>query len=122
MNNQTLFEKQSSYSSYNACFLHIFTYVILYICYYSFSEENKAKRKPFTYLPFGDGPRICAGMRLAKLEFKMAVVQMLRNFRLVACDKTEVSIPDLCKTFSILTCADVTRRILEFSKFISVLF
>ena len=31
----------------------------------------------------------------AELEFKMAVVQMLRKFRFVACDKTEVSIPDL---------------------------
>ncbi|CAE1256598.1 TBXAS1 [Acanthosepion pharaonis] len=57
-----------------------------------FSEENKAKQIPFTYLPFGGGPRICAGMRLAQLEFKMAVVQMLRKFRLVACDKTEKKI------------------------------
>ncbi|CAE1295561.1 unnamed protein product [Acanthosepion pharaonis] len=57
-----------------------------------FSEENKAKQIPFTYLPFGGGPRICAGMRLADLEFKMAVVQMLRKFRLVACDKTEKKI------------------------------
>ncbi|CAE1295567.1 Cytochrome P450 3A12,Cytochrome P450 3A4,Cytochrome P450 3A40,Cytochrome P450 3A11,Cytochrome P450 3A27,Lithocholate 6-beta-hydroxylase,Cytochrome P450 3A7,Cytochrome P450 3A19,Cytochrome P450 3A21,Cytochrome P450 3A13,Thromboxane-A synthase [Acanthosepion pharaonis] len=57
-----------------------------------FSEENKAKQKSFTYLPFGGGPRICAGMRLAELEFKMAVVQMLRKFRLVACDKTEKKI------------------------------
>ena len=65
----------------------------IYIYYYSFSEENKAKRKPYTYLPFGGGPRICAGMRLAELEFKMAVIQMLRKFRLVADEKTEVSIP-----------------------------
>ena len=36
---------------------------------------------------------MCAGMRLAKLELKMAVVQMLRKFRLVADEKTEVSIP-----------------------------
>ncbi|CAE1256602.1 TBXAS1 [Acanthosepion pharaonis] len=57
-----------------------------------FSEENKAKQIPFTYLPFGGGPRICAGMRLAQLEFKMAVVQMLRKFRLVSCDKTEKKI------------------------------
>ncbi|CAE1295568.1 TBXAS1 [Acanthosepion pharaonis] len=57
-----------------------------------FSEENKAKQIPFTYLPFGGGPRTCPGMRLAELEFKMAVVQMLRKFRLVACDKTEKKI------------------------------
>jgi cytochrome P450 family 6 len=29
-----------------------------------FSEENKSLRPAFTWLPFGDGPRICIGMTI----------------------------------------------------------
>ncbi|XP_052832924.1 cytochrome P450 3A17 isoform X1 [Octopus bimaculoides] len=54
-----------------------------------FSEEAKSKQVPFTYLPFGAGPRMCLGMRLAKLEFKVAAVQMIRNFKIFATEKTE---------------------------------
>ncbi|CAI9741138.1 cytochrome P450 3A24-like [Octopus vulgaris] len=54
-----------------------------------FSEEAKSKQVPFTYLPFGAGPRMCLGMRLAKLEFKIAAVEMIRNFKILRTEKTE---------------------------------
>lgn len=28
-----------------------------------FNEENKSKIQDYTYIPFGDGPRICIGTR-----------------------------------------------------------
>lgn len=52
-----------------------------------FSKENKSKQQPFTYIPFGGGPRICIGMRLSQYEIRMAAVAMLRKFLLFPCEK-----------------------------------
>ena len=63
------------------------------ILYYTtrFSAEEKAKRDPMHFLPFGQGPRQCIGMRLALQEIKMAAADLLRKFRFTATDNTPVS-------------------------------
>lgn len=40
------------------------------------------------YLPFGDGPRICIGMRLAKLSAKIGLTMMLRKFNFDLVDES----------------------------------
>ena len=55
-----------------------------------FTPEEKAKRHPLSYLPFGDGPRNCIGMRLALLEVKLAVVSIIQRIELKAIANTEI--------------------------------
>lgn len=46
-----------------------------------FMPENKALLKPFAYLPFGDGPRNCVGLRFAYQEMKLAVAYIVSRYR-----------------------------------------
>ncbi|XP_054289974.1 cytochrome P450 6k1-like [Macrosteles quadrilineatus] len=46
-----------------------------------FSKENREKIKQYTYMPFGEGPRFCIGMRFAKVTVKTALVTLLRRFQ-----------------------------------------
>ncbi|GBP26424.1 Cytochrome P450 9e2 [Eumeta japonica] len=55
-----------------------------------FSDDNKRNIKPFTYLPFGVGPRNCIGSRFALTEVKTMAFDLLRHFELSPASKTRV--------------------------------
>lgn len=48
-----------------------------------FNGENSAGKDQINqpYYPFGDGPRICIGMRLGRMQTKIGIVLMLQNYK-----------------------------------------
>ncbi|XP_970556.2 cytochrome P450 6a2 isoform X1 [Tribolium castaneum] len=45
-----------------------------------FTEENKAARHHYAHLPFGEGPRICIGMRFGLVQSKVGLTSLLKNY------------------------------------------
>ncbi|XP_017038766.1 probable cytochrome P450 12d1 proximal, mitochondrial [Drosophila ficusphila] len=42
---------------------------------------KKSQVSPFTFLPFGFGPRMCIGKRIVDLEIETSVAKLIRNFQ-----------------------------------------
>ncbi|XP_012986973.2 cytochrome P450 3A27 isoform X1 [Esox lucius] len=55
-----------------------------------FSKENKESIDPYSYMPFGAGPRNCIGMRFALVMIKLAMVEILQSYTFTACDETQI--------------------------------
>ncbi|KAK4878614.1 hypothetical protein RN001_011120 [Aquatica leii] len=55
-----------------------------------FSPENKEKLTPFSYMPFGEGPRLCIGLRFAFLQMKIALSMLLKDYKFSINEKTEL--------------------------------
>ncbi|XP_051155353.1 probable cytochrome P450 6a14 isoform X1 [Leptopilina boulardi] len=55
-----------------------------------FDSDEVAKRHAFTYLPFGEGPRICIGKRFGLLQVKVALIKILSEYKVTICEKTEI--------------------------------
>jgi cytochrome P450 len=45
-----------------------------------FTKESEKLRTPFTYLPFGGGPRVCIGNQYAMLQILMILSALLRRY------------------------------------------
>ncbi|XP_075749476.1 cytochrome P450 3A24-like isoform X3 [Rhipicephalus microplus] len=55
-----------------------------------FSEENIDSIRPYTFLPFGAGPRNCIGSRFAQQLVKTCLLHAVHNVQFVKCPKTKV--------------------------------
>ncbi|XP_063437510.1 cytochrome P450 3A4-like isoform X1 [Mytilus trossulus] len=58
-----------------------------------FDDDQKNLRHPNSFLPFGQGPRICPGYRIALTLMKIAIIFIIRQFVLKPCEKTKDPLP-----------------------------
>lgn len=67
-----------------------------------FTPEAEAQRLPFTYLPFGEGPRVCLGDRFGLQEVRLTLISLLTKFRFKLSPRTEVPIQLMPQVMAVL--------------------
>jgi cytochrome P450 len=79
-----------------------------------FSAENKANHTPFSFLPFGGGPRLCIGKNFAQMQMQFIVAMLIKRYKFVLSPNQEVSFKPLltlCPSNGIK--ARVEKRVLK---------
>ncbi len=57
-----------------------------------FLKENMDQIIPFTYRPFGGGPRQCIGQRFSQIEMKIALAKLLSKYKLATAPETKLDV------------------------------
>lgn len=60
-----------------------------------FSPENKKHHVPFSYLPFGGGPRLCIGKNFAQMEMQFILSMLIRRYKFVLSPNQKVDFKPL---------------------------
>lgn len=55
-----------------------------------FLPEAWKSRHPMTFLSFGDGPRNCIGMRFGRMQSRVGLAMLLKNYRFEPSEKTPI--------------------------------
>ncbi|KAK9884815.1 hypothetical protein WA026_009042 [Henosepilachna vigintioctopunctata] len=68
-----------------------------------FSSENKRTRPAFSFLPFGDGPRVCIGARFGMMQAKLGLISILLNYKFSVNVKTQEPLQYHTQSFTLST-------------------
>lgn len=58
-----------------------------------FTTEEKEKRHPYTFLPYGQGPRMCPGYHIGVFQTKAALVKILKKYVIESSPQTVDPLP-----------------------------
>ncbi|XP_061401515.1 cytochrome P450 6a9-like [Musca vetustissima] len=69
----------------------------------NFSPDKVAERDSVLFLPFGEGPRNCIGMRFGKMQALVGLALLMKNFRFSVCKETQIPLTYSKEAFLIST-------------------
>lgn len=55
-----------------------------------FLSQEGTTIQPFAYIPFGEGPRKCIGLRFAMVQMKIALAKLLHKYNIVEAPETKL--------------------------------
>jgi cytochrome P450 family 6 len=64
-----------------------------------FNEENSRSRHQYAHIPFGEGPRICIGLRFGMMQSKVGLTSLLRKYNFTLNQKTKQPLTFQCNSF-----------------------
>ncbi|XP_058122527.1 cytochrome P450 6A1-like [Anopheles ziemanni] len=57
-----------------------------------FTPEACGARKPYTFLPYADGPKMCVAHRMGKMQVRLLLAMLLCRYRFEWCPETQIAL------------------------------